>query len=663
VPTNSYEMPAWGSGGDTILGWMIECVQEGEAWLGTQRPSRDWTQVLDMISTNDPAEDLKGLSSCGYDRVSRNARDIVASLSSFTHAGEYRPRFDSELYAAAHVLTNLDKNWHTETHAATQQRANIQNAVVFGTGYLLETFRKDFWGSYGDIDLQPIGPNDVTFVQLPKDHDIQQAYVVLIRQELPINLAKAMYENIAHQLVPDRDRPGWLQKGLEKLQRLMGGSPALRVAGSMSGRRQTGSFPTVDIFHAYIMDRSVNESPSSVTMGTHGTNWSYAVPALGSPMPTALVNPATGEYFTRPADRNDCRLFPLRRYCVFSRTAVAYDGSSPWWHGQVPLARTRFNDWAWEALGKSLLSDTRTMQNGIIAIMRYIEDACAARLDPPALYDDQLVSEGFAKAFNPRKAGVRAAASLQMGDVIKFPVPVQHYDVPTWITEWIKQQEARIDHQMGTPDLVAVAKAKQVPGEGTLEKLLEMAGPLVDDMFRSMEVPQHQLGEWRKAYYFQFYTHPRIIQVTGVDEGQDEDFEFTPDLIVPVVKGEALSAKLERTRRYLHEFKFHQTESSINERRRMVNKLALLQLKKSGVKIDSWTIARAWGISNYGPEPSGTHTVLERWIAEAHMDRELAEELQGGQGQPPQRGRPPTNQKPPQLVTKDGGTRSTIKTS
>jgi hypothetical protein len=396
-------------------------------------------------------------------------------------------------------------------------------------------------------------------------------------------------------------------------------------------------------------------------MGTKGTNWKYTVPALGDPLPTGVINPATGAQWTRPAEPSDCKLFPLRRYCVFSRTAAAYDGSSPWWHGQVPVARTRFNDLAWQALGKSLLSEARTMQAGIVALMRYIEDACAARLRPPLLYDDQLTDESFQKTFDVGKAGSKAKVSLQQGDVLKVAVPYQHHEIPIGIFDWIKQQEGRIDHQMGTPDLIAMAKAKQVPGESTLEKLMEMAGPLVDDMFRALEVPQHQLGEWRKAYYFQFYTHGRIIQTTDVDD-EFEDFEYAPDMLVPPIKDEPLTVKQDRTKRYLKEFKYVLTESSLNERHRMVNKLALLQLKKAGVKIDSWTIARAWRLPNYGPEPKGTHTMMERWLAEAHMDRELAEELGGGQTGP-QKGRPPTNAKPPQLTSKDGGSRTTVKTS
>lgn len=658
MATTQYEIPAHGLGGDYLHGWLMEAVAEGDGWLKAQRPSLEWAGVLDMLGSKPASAEVKGLSNTGYNLVERNARDIVASLSNFRHEGEFRPRFDKQLYNQAHTITKLDRNWYIETNAYNEHRSNLQNAVCFGTGYLVEDFDKGYWGTHGDIRLRPFGPEDVTFVQLPKNHDIQQAYMVIIREELPINLAKAQYKNIASALTPDREAPGWLMKGLRKMQSLMGGSPALRVGGPAQ-RKQEGSFPTVDIYHAYVVDRSINLSGAPVVMGSHDTNWSYNVPALGDPMPTGLTNPATGQEWTRAADENDCKLFPLRRYCIFSRTAVSYDGSSPWWHGQTPVARMRFNDWAWEALGKSLLSDARTMQDGIVALMRCIEDASAARLDPPCIYDDQLTSEGFAKAFNPRMAGTRAAGNLQQGDLLKFPVPWQHYDVPAGIYEWIKSQEQRINHQMGTPDLVAIAKAKQVPGEGTLEKLMEMAGPLVQDMVRALEQPLHQLGNWRLAYYLQFYTRGRIIQVTGPDQNE-EDWEFKPDMLIDHREGEPLVMKQERTRKLISQFKYHLTESGINEMHRMVTRLSLLQLVKSGVPVDWWTIARAWQIPNYGAEPEGTNTVMERWLAQQHMQRELAEEMGAGQQQT---GRPPTNRKPPQIVGKDNNSRHTVKTS
>lgn len=718
MATSNYEIPTFGTPAPSLLGWLLDAVSEGDAWLKSQQPARNWDAILQLLSADDGEGESKDLSNVGYNKARRVGRELVAALSNFRHEGEYKVAWDQSLYDKAHVLTQLDRHWYRKARVNRQHRAALQFAVAQGTAYFYETWDPHFWGPYrGDIRLQVLGPGDVTFVQLPKDHDIQRAYAVIIREELPINLAKAIYGQtnaaFANALVPDRDAPGWVSRGLQKVQQFL--SPALRVGGTRSGKHTEGSFPTVDIFHMYTLDRAINTGLTPVKMGTHGTNWSYSVPALGDPIPQRHLprNPATGEFWTLPASAADCRLFPLRRYTIFSRTGIGYDGSSPWWHGQVPVAALRFGDWPWEALGSSLLGEVRTMQQGIVALMRLIEDAANARLDPPAVFDENLVSASWAKSFNPRLAGIRAAANLQLGDPIKFPVPPQQYDVPNWIMQWITSQEDRMDYMTGVRDLVAIAKAKQIPGADTLEKLLEMAGPIVQDLVRAVEDPLQQLGEWRKAYYFQFYTRGRVISLTGLDGNEDDvdytsavlqpwqptekqtararrdpdyqrDVPFRPEQLITMSDAhESPDARAERSRLSIDEFHYHVSESALNEIHRMTTKLFYIQLMKSGFPISWWTFAQIAKIPNFGPPPEGTNTEMERWVAQKRMEIELAAELQqqtqamgGGMGAPDGGGvpnpdggseggpgRPPSFSAPPKIVSKDGGTRSTITTS
>lgn len=716
MPPSQYEIPLYGTPSDRLLGWCLSALQEGEAWLKTQGPSRTWEADLKMLSAPDGADEIMGMSNTGYNKGKRVARELVASLANFRHEGEFKVTWDQSLYDQAHTLTNLDTNWYRTTFVNVHHRRALQYAVGMGTAYLWQTWDSHFWNQYrGDIRLQALSPQDVTFVQLPKDHDIQRAYAVIIREELPLNLAKAVYGRtnraFAEGLRPDRDTPGWLQKGLQKVQQFL--SPALRVAGRMQ-KDNAGSFPTVDIFHLYTLDQSVNETPFPVPMGLWSpdgkplTNWSYKVPALDDPILTDQINPATGNPFTVPATPEHCLLFPLRRYTLFSRTAVGYDGTAPNWHGEVPLARIRFNDWAWEALGASLVGETRTMQAGIEALMRAVEDSASARLDPPAIYDDSRVSSSWAQSFNPRKAGARAGADINSGKIIDYPFPPENFNVPTWIPDWIKQQEDRIDYMTGIRDLVAVVKAQQIPGADTLEKLMEMAGPIVQDLVRALEQPLHQLGDWRKAYYFQFYTRQRMLTITGPD-GVDQDVLYLPEQLIPLhgaINAEGVWAPTEtpaqqrarigmdtpeqrntRLRRSLDEFRYHVTESGINEIHRMSTKLFYIQLMKTGFPISWWTFAKVAQIPNFGPPPEGTNTEMERWIAQKQIEIDLQVDLQkqvqarlGGMGadggqiapggtpgnaSPGQAGpgRPQTFQRSPRIESKDQGTRSTITTS
>jgi hypothetical protein len=701
MPTSSYTMPPYGSPGLQLLGWCLEAVQEGQAWLGAQRPARAWAGVQEMLS------DVEGTgtggtisgSNVGYNKGKRIAKELVASLSNFRHVGEFNPVWskDPRTSDIANTLTKLDANWYLKTRARAPFRGGLQYAVGHGTGYWYQTWDSHFWGrGRGDIRLSFVAPQDVTFIQLPASHDMQLAYGVLIRMEMPINLAKAIHAPLnpgfAAGLTPDRDQPGWIVKGLQKLQQFV--APALRVAGRM-GQSNQASFPTVDIYHLYTLDGSTNLGPVPVPMGTYGTNWSYTVPALGDPIPLDTINPATKQRFTRAATAEDTLMFPLRRFTIFSRTGICYDGSSPYWHGKVPLTRIRYNDWPWEALGATLVGETKTMQDGIIAIMRAVENSIAARLNPPAVYDDGIVSRSWANNFNPSLAGVRAAAPLTQGVPIQFPVPVQHYDVPSWIPEWVRGQEDRMDYMASTRDIVAIAKAQQIPGADALEKMLEMAGPIVQDMVSALEEPLWQMGQMRKDLYFQFYTRARMITIVGPNGVPGEDIQFSPEQLRGMnPPGESPEAETKRVRGYLDDFEYSIAQSGLNEINRMTQQLFYLQLMKLGFPISWWSFAKLARIPNFGPEPEGTNNEIERWVAQQRLQAELQADIAasmqptilGPDGQPvssgggaqstgggpgkgsegpggENRGRPQSFQKPPRIESKDGGTRSTVTTA
>ena len=617
-----YEIPIFGGRADTLHSWLLEAVAEGDIWLRAQKPTTEWDRILEVLGpqyAGAAGAAATGLSNTGYNKVRHLYAELRATLANFKHAGEFVPTENDtqELYDRAHLLSNLDKHWERTTFASLELRDGIGYALAKGTGYLYEDWDRARWGAgRGDIRLRAWDPSDVTFIQLPKTHDVQQAYLVLIREELPLALAKRMYSGnpaFANALTADRDAPGWIQKGLQRVQQFV--SPALRAAGSI--RKTTDSFPTVDIWHAYTLDGTVNNTAAKVTMGAVGTNWTYDVPAIGDPVPQGVLNPRTGAEWTLPADPEQCQLFPLRRLTIFSRTGICYDGSSPWWHGAVPLARIRFNDLPWEALGASQIGDATTMQDGIVALMRLIEDAAAARLDPPAIYDESRVDKTWADAFNPRKAGVRAAADLSQGSPIEYPIPPDYYNVPPWIVSeggFIRQQEDRMDYVTSARDLVAVAKARQIPSADTMEKLMEMAGPIVQDMVNAFVKPMTDLGEWRKAYYFQFYTRTRMIRIADPEANELlQDEKYLPEKLVPYHSGDTPQALAAKARSFLNDFRYEVTESGLSEINRMTTRLLYLQMMKAGFPISWWTMAKVARVPNFGPPPKGTNNEMERW--------------------------------------------------
>jgi hypothetical protein len=230
---------------------------------------------------------------------------------------------------------------------------------------------------------------------------------------------------------------------------------------------------------------------------------------------------------------------------------------------------------------------------------------------------------------------------------------------------------------MAVRDMMALAKARNLPASDALDKLMEIIGPVVQDISRGMETSIVELGEMLKSAFFQWYTLARRIQMLGSDAVTEEDIDYEPGSLVPAHLPGEDAAKVSATpiwqRRKWHQnnFMFHLTPYSLHQLTQTSRKLILLQLQKAGFPMDPWTIAEAFDLNNFGPAPEGTITGMERWLAWIHLQRELQQEQQEalamaapmGPGQGKGGGRPPSYTAPPQLTMKDGGQRATIRTS
>ena len=406
-------------------------------------------------------------------------------------------------------------------------------------------------------------------------------------------------------------------------------------------------------------------------MGRAGSSWEYAVPSFGSDIPTGMKDPKTGGELVRKAGFEDSMLYPLRRLIIATDSCLLNpdpaDQTSPFWHGKVPLIPFQMDDWPWEFLGFPLTHDTASMQGSIVNAMRAIDDSANVRLRPPLTYDNRNVSKNFMDRFDPRVPGQTVGMDMLMGELIKPLIPPQYYDVPNWMLEYVKGLEERVDKMMGLNDLVALAKARQVPSADSIEKLMELAGPIVTDMSRGMERSLRDLGEMIKVMFFQFYNTARRIQILGPDGVTEEDWDFEPGNLVPShMPGEdkasaSKTTNIERAKWHANNFVFHVTPNSLHQITQLSRKLLYFQLYKSGFPIDPWTVAEALDLPNFGIRPEGPQTIMGRWIVWLNTQAQLAKE--GILPMPPGRGRPASGNKSPQVQQKDGGARSTMATS
>lgn len=649
---------------DRKLGWLREAVGEAESFNKSQRSYIDMDRALDVVagvSANSDARQARSLSGVRVNRAKRNVRELVATLSNLRPMWGYKN--DNHSYDShALILNKMVNAWWHNTFADRAIRRALQYAFVMGAGYVSPVWRRDYWSTgRGDIHLNVYGPRDVLFVQLPQDHNIQGAYAVILRIRTPIHIAHMLWPDKADLLTPTYMASGPLKRGMGRVSGFV--SPLLRRFGVGQARREEDEtpFPMLDIYHCYIMDPSINLSPDKMVMGDPDTNWSYEVPVLGSEIPSGMRD-GQGNMLSRRATREDAMLYPNRRHFVaaLDNNVELSDGPSPWWVKGVPLVQFNIDDWPWEVNGYSAMRDMAPIQASNNGLMRAVDDAANARLRPNVFYDMDVLAKALMDDFDFRQGGQSIPVKMQMIDTpVKTVIDPRHYDVPNYIPDWIKAQEERMDHIVGVRDITALAKARQMPASESIDKIMEMAGPLVTDMGRNMESSLAALGQMWMSLFFQFMAiTPRKVQVLGQDGFTEEDFDYEPGNMIPShMAGESRdlpspTSLLQRARWHMSNFIFHVTPNSSHQITQMSKKMLNLQLFRAAglpFPMDPWTLAESMDM-NIGSTPQGTSNQLERWVAWMKMVKDLMPQ-QGGKGQ---QGRPPSGGAAPHLVNKGG---------
>lgn len=687
MPHPTYEAPKAHETGDKKLGWAKEAVSEGRQFLETQPSYAKIDPAVGVLLGLTKENIPKNLSQVQSNRIKRIVREYVAFMSKLRPMWGYKTD-NSEFGQQAVILNKLLRAWWFNSFADRGIRSALQYAAGEGTGYITPLWEKDYWTyGRGDIKLSASGAKQVLPVQIPRSGDLQQAYAVTSVAEVPLNKARRMFPYFAENIKPDRSSPGFLKRGLTSVSRFL--SPALKLGGNRDRSAHETNFPVVDVNYTYILDTDINTTGKPMLMGEPGTSWHYTVPSLGDDIRAG--QDSGGNPVFRKATPEDALIYPLRRLMIWTKDVLLYDDTSYFWHGKVPLVPFRFDDWVWSFLGFPIPTEIDSIQADNNRMMRAISNAHHARLQPPMAYDENIVSKQFAGRFDPRQGGSMVGYNMQMGEAMKPMLDPRYYEVSPQITDWVQQQEQRMDHLVGLPDITALARARALPAGDNLEKFFEMVGPIVEDSSRNMERSLRDIGEMWKGLAFQFYSTKRKVQVLGDDGITEEEFDFEPGTMIPShMPGEdperhSEHTPLARAKAHQHNFYMHIVPRSLHEITQVSRKLLYLQMYRANFPLDPWTMAEIMDIENFGDAPTGAQTVMERWVAWQRMQAELrvdlekllqeaAQSAQGQQGtdfrtvlegmvNPTARGtggRPPSGQKSPTLKTKDGGTRTTI---
>jgi len=685
------------------LGWLREAYQEGDSWLRSQKAMSQMRAAMDLLAGKEIEDIPAELSKAFHNRLKRQIREAVAVQSQINPSWYYEtsnPQFEP----VSEQVNQLLKSWWSSSFADLAIRKTVQYKVPLGTGYSSPRWSKPR-GSFGDgeIVLDSFGPADVRLIQPPRDYDIQRSYAVITTVEMPINMARAMYPAKAARIIPDRDTPTFgdsqAKRWMERMTRGFG-SLAYRMFGVKKTKKDLETrFPTVDVHYMYVNDEAINDSQTVVSMGQPGSTWHYQVPYFGQDIPDGLPDPATGRQTMRPAKLEDIRLYPLRRLVIFTNTALLYDDTSIYWHGRVPLVRFRSDDWPWEALGYGMILDGAPLQRELNNVLRGLGDRVNVSLRPGLLFDENSISAREMEKVDPRKPGARIRLNLAGAlNPISTLLPPELLRIDSSWVEYIRVIAEFMDHQSAVTDFRNLAKAKQIPSDATIDKILEISGPLVQDETRTMEKAMAELGEMILPMLFQFYSQKRKFSIIANDKIGVSFFDFDPKNLVPNEMQPVLSRipetqKWRVMQEFQHAFRMVVLPNSLHEATQTQQKLLMLQLWRDGrFPLDPVTLAQTLGIRNFGdPWPEVT-SVYDRY---KHYLKDMTEfqailgvlatmvqmraglgamaggaggmEQGGAPGEQPkafqngeERGRPPSGQKMPQIKSKDGGARTTV---
>lgn len=669
----------------TKLGWLREAIETGSTWVRNHISATDIERGIAVLKGNDRNGYTYQWNSLTSNDLKRDVKEIIETLADIRPFWGYQTNnkaFDEE----ANMMNKVTRSLYLECFVDRSLRDALQYSALTGAGFLSPYYARSMYGrGKGQFYFEALGQPDVMPVQLPKNKDYQEAYVVTIARVMPVAKAHALFPAFQSKLKPFARTP-YAQTDVARVN-----SRADRW--KLQGYDPTFMEQYTEIFYTYILDLRMNETGETIPMGQPGSSWYYEVPSYGAEI--VRWNSELGKMAPKIANEDDCRLYPFRRLMISCKEALMYDGPNFDWHGMVPLCPFYIDDWAWEPTGYSIMKGALSIHDAHGDVLRSVQRAILGRVNPAKQYTtdnnspNAQVDSRSAETIDPFRGDL--AQSIPVEDNGKGPVlmpiaPQWMYETPDSVFKWLDVLRAMQNRGLGLDQVEALSKLKANIDDP--DKALEAAGPVVTGTSRSMEQSLRILGEMMKYNVVQYMNTATVMQYVGADGIASGTFDFDPESLVPARapgEPEDQPSSLNRQSRaliFVENLKFMVTPHSLHEIAQSKNRLNILALlgRAQQVPIDPETVASAFNIPNYGTLEGST--VMEKMISYLREQVKVKVDLatlqqalmpqppepeggEGGQGAPAAPsgvgptatspkpvGRPPTAQKSPRIAQK-----------
>src|ERR1700678_68261 len=185
------------------IGWANEAVQEGLAWLKSQRGYGDFRKSLDIIAGRDTVRTAAAYrSSLNTNRLKSNVRAVIGVLAKLKPMWGYDS--DNKSYKErANMMNKTTRAWYLENMVDRSIRSSLQYAAATCSGWAHPIYKRAMAGTgTGELIIESYGSPSVLPNQLPANGNFQEAYCVTILKELPVYMAHGMFPRFQDRLNP-----------------------------------------------------------------------------------------------------------------------------------------------------------------------------------------------------------------------------------------------------------------------------------------------------------------------------------------------------------------------------------------------------------------------------------------------------------------------------
>ncbi|HEX5426501.1 MAG TPA: hypothetical protein VFW94_23340, partial [Candidatus Acidoferrales bacterium] len=459
IETTVWQAPPFESSPSYRYGWIEEFIREGEGYIESQQCYKDLGRNLRVFNALYRDRTKSTLST---NKLKYNIRKLCETVADVREIAEYGSDFPG-FKKTAEMLTKASRAIYLESNFPYQLLKVLQYATVFGIGYMWAKVRAEDYG-YAERKMvfDALGLLDVIPVQVPKSNDVQDAYGVTIFDYMPIAEACGRFPLFQGQFQTVGRRNYRTQVQAKRLD----------YAETFRYGDQGRSFGQLytEIRYTFIRDLRINTTGYVLPMGDQGTSWFYEVPFVGKEILGGYRN---GQPFMRPAAVEDCRVYPTLRLVI---TAMGidrplYDGPAFDWDPKIPVVQYTVDDWAWEPLGRSLVSDVAAIETTKRKIERHIDQVVTVSLNPPLGYNIDETGGPKIEHFDMFGEDVRIGLGGTPKQVLQSVLP-EGVEVSSEHLNFLKYLADAEEEQLGIKDVTSIENIKMNIASDTAEKMI-----------------------------------------------------------------------------------------------------------------------------------------------------------------------------------------------